>query len=114
MAIFNGFKNFPIKLFLGIMFYPSFFNRCHFINRNHKFLKDVSIDRNSVIKILIVEKIKYVSVSSKKISQAMFERAEINMSMCASFNPRNFLVRNDSSGITFHTCRNVYILVPVS
>ena len=44
----------------------------------------------------------------------MFERAEINMSMCASVNPRHFLVRNDSSGITFHTCRNVYMLVPVS
>ena len=89
MTIFNCFKNFPIKLFLGVMFYPSFFNRCYFINRNHKFLKEVSIDRNSVIKILIVEKI-YIRVSSKKISQAMLERAEVNMSMCASFNPRSF------------------------
>ena len=89
MTIFNCFKNFPIKLFLGVMFYPSFFNRCYFINRNHKFLKEVSIDHNSFIKILIVEKI-YIRVSSKKITQAMLERAEVNMSMCASFNPRSF------------------------
>ena len=79
---------FTTKPFLGIMFYPSFFDRRYLINCNHNFLNEVIISFSRVIKILVVRKI-YTTYSFLNISRVMLERGEFNLFVRASFNPRN-------------------------
>ena len=95
LTIFNCFRNFTIKPFLGSIFYTSFFNS------NNNFLNKVIIGFSSVIKILVVKKF------LKKISRVMLERLEFNMFVRASFNPKNFycikyelMVINNPTSIT--------------
>ena len=74
---------------LGIMLYPSFFNRCYLINCNHNFLNEVIIDLSSAIKVSVVRKVFTSQSFLKKISRVMVERAEFNMFVRAAFNPIN-------------------------
>ena len=71
-------------------------NRCYLINCNHYFLKKIIIGLSSVIKIWVLRKI-YTSQSFlEKLSRVILEKAEFNMFLRDSFNPRNiFYTKNE-------------------